>query len=144
MKKRLRFGLVIGVVVVVLAVAGILGSHRFTSAASELPGSNCTADAAFVTISITDGRITSSLASFSPQVCYGFTITNNDKQAYNFLIEEPGTNTVLASATNIAPGQSGSVDYQFAPATSQTPVNLVYTSTDDQTPIGTKQLFLAQ
>lgn len=144
MKKRLRFGLVIGAVVVVLAIAGFAGGRHLIGAASTLPGDNCTAGAAVVSVTIESGKITSSLASFSPQICYSFAVTNNDKQAYDFLIEDPGSNTVLAAITNIAAGQTGSVAYSFAPATSQTPVNFVYTATGSQTPLGTQQLFLSQ
>ncbi|HEX7734817.1 MAG TPA: hypothetical protein VF458_08135 [Ktedonobacteraceae bacterium] len=144
MQKRLRFGLVIGVVVVVLAIGGFFGGRAFIRADSNLPGSNCTANGAYVTVAISNAKIESSLASFSPGDCYGFIITNNDKQAHDFLIEQPGSNTVLAAATNIAAGGQATVDYQFAPANSETPVNLVYSAAGDPTPLGTEQLFLAQ
>lgn len=145
MKKRLRFGLVIGAVVLVLAIAAFAGLHSRINAASSLPGSNCDAGDAFVNITLANGKITSSLASFSPQICYGFSVTNNGKQAYDFLIESAeNSGTVLAAISNIAAGQTANVDYKFAPATTDTPVNLIYTATGDQTPLGTQQLFLAE
>ncbi|HEY0754698.1 MAG TPA: hypothetical protein VGD98_12100 [Ktedonobacteraceae bacterium] len=144
MNKRLRFGLVIGAVIVVLAIIATIGGRTLLHADSGLPADNCTADAAFVNITINNGHISSSISSFSPGVCYGFIVTNSDKQAYDFLIVQPGSNTVLAAATNIASGGSGTVDYKFAVVTSETPINITYTAPGDKTPLGTEQLFLAQ
>ncbi len=146
MKKRLRFGLVIGAVVVVLAIVGFVGVHRITQAASTLPGANCTASGnTVVDVTISNGAISSSLVSFSPGICYTFSVTNNDQKAYDFLIEQPGaSSSVLTSITDIDAGKTGTVDYSFASALTDTPVNFVYTATGQQTPISTKQFFLAQ
>lgn len=144
MNKRLRFGLVISAVIAILTIGGIFGSRALLHADSNLPGANCEANGAYVSVTIDSGNIQGSLSSFSPGVCYRFTITNNDKQAHDFLIETPGSNTILAAVTNIAAGAQATLDYQFAPATSETPINLVYSAAGDPTPLGTEQLFLAQ
>jgi len=140
MKKRLRFGLVIGAIVVVLLIGAVLGSRSFLHADSNLPGDNCQANGAYVTVTIAHGTINSSLSSFSPGVCYGFIITNNEAQARDFLIEQPDGNKVLAAVINIDAGGKATLDYQFAPATSETPINLVYSAAGDRTPLGTEQL----
>jgi hypothetical protein len=144
MQKRLRFGLVIGAVVVVLVIVAFAGQHALLRADSNLPGSNCTGGTAFVDITIENGKLASSLASFSPSLCYTFTITNNDQKAYDFLIKDPGNNTILAAVTNVAAGDKGTVDYQFAPATSETPIDLIYTAPGTTDALGSAHLFLAQ
>jgi len=145
MQKRLKFGLVIGVLVVFLALVGIFGSSRLLRASSTFPGSNCTASGnAVVNVTLETGKISTSLDSISPQICFRFLIENKGSNAYDFLIKEPGTGTVLAASTNIGTGQTASLDYMFADSPSGTPVNLVYTQTDQKTALATYQIYLAR
>ena len=145
MKKRLKFSIVVGIALVLLAIAGVVGGSKFLHAASALPGSNCTASGeAIVNVTIARGTITTSLDSISPGICFRFLIQNKDHQAYDFLFKQPGGNTVLAASTNIAPGQTASLDYVFADAPSGTVVNLVYTPTGQQNALATYQIYLAR
>lgn len=145
MKKRFRFGLVIGLVVALLAVVGFVGAHQLISAASSPPGSNCTgSDNAIVNVTISEGKISSSLASISPDICFRFLITNNDKEAHDFLIKQPGDSTVLAAVSNITPGQTETLDYTFADALTGTPIDLSYAPAGQQTPLTTYKIYLAR
>lgn len=145
MQKHLKFGIVIGVLVVLLAIVGIFGSSRFLQASSTLPGSNCTASGnAVINVTLAKGKITPSLDSISPQICFRFLIENKGSDSYDFLIKEPGTGTVLAASTNIGAGQTASLDYMFADSPSGTPVNLVYTLSGQKTALATYQVYLAR
>ncbi|HEY1354430.1 MAG TPA: hypothetical protein VGF67_32875 [Ktedonobacteraceae bacterium] len=145
MQKRFRFGIALGTFVVLLALVGIFGSSRLLQAANTLPGSNCTASGnAVVNVTLTRGKIATSLDSISPQICFRFLIENKGAAAYDFLIKEPGTGTVLAASTNIGAGRSTSLDYMFADSPSGTLVNLVYTLSGQQTTLVTYQVYLAR
>jgi hypothetical protein len=145
MQKRFRFVIVIGILVVLVAIIGIFGSSRLLQASSTLPGSNCTASGnAVVNVTLSRGKIATSLDSISPQICFRFLIQNKGAAAYDFLIKEPGTGTVLAASTNISTGQTASLDYMFADSPSGTLVNLVYTLSGQPAVLVTYQVYLAR
>jgi hypothetical protein len=145
MQKRFRFSIAIGILVVLLAIVGIFGSSRFLHASSTLPGSNCTASGnAVVNVTLTRGKIATSLDSISPLICFRFLIQNKGAAAYDFLIKESGTGTVLAASTGIDAGQTVSLDYMFADSPSGTLVNLVYTLSGQQRVLVTYQVYLAR
>src|SRR5690242_2929158 len=94
MKKRIRFGIVLGIAVVLIALAGYGGS-RYLHAASPLPGSNCKSSGdAVVNVTIAHGKITSSLSTFSPGICFRFLVQNKDSSVYDFLIKDQTGNTL--------------------------------------------------
>lgn len=145
MQKRFRLALALGIFIVLLAIVGIFGSSRLLQASSTLPGSNCTASGyAVVNVTLTRGKIATSLDSISPQICFRFLIENKGSSTYDFLIKEPGTGTVLAASTHIDAGQTASLDYMFADSPSGTLVNLVYTLSGQQTVLVTYQVYLAR
>lgn len=144
MKKRIRFGVVLGIAVVLIALAAYGGS-RYLRAASTLPGSNCvSSEDAVVTITISHGKISSSLDTFSPGVCFRFLVHNTDASAYDFLIKDQTGNTLLAASTNIASGQTARLDYSFANAPSWTPVDLVCTQTGQSAAVSTEHVYLSR
>jgi|SRR5579883_1662025 hypothetical protein len=143
MKKRIRFGIVVGIAVVILALAGYGGLKL--RAANSLPGSNCTSSGnAVITVTIAHGKVSSTLNTFSPGICLRFLVHNSDSSAYDFLIKNPTNNSLLAAATNIAAGQTAQLDYSFADAPSWTPINLVCTQTGQSTAISTEQVYLSK
>lgn len=145
MHKRFRFAIAVGILVVLLAIVGIFGSSKLLQASSTLPGSNCNASGnAVINVTLTRGKITTSLDSISPQICFRFLIENKGAVAYDFLIKESGTGTVLAASTNIGAGRTASLDYMFADSPSGTLVNLVYTLNGQQTVLVTYQVYLAR
>lgn len=145
MQKHLRFAIAIGILIMLLALVGIFGSSRLLQASSTLPGSNCTASGnAVVNVTLAKGKITTSLDSISPLICFRFLIENKGSASYDFLIKESGTGTVLAAATNIGAGQTVSLDYMFADSPSGTPVNLAYTQSGQKTALATYQIYLAR
>lgn len=144
MKKRIRFGIVLGIAVVLIALAGYGGS-RFLHAASTLPGSNCSSSGdAVVNVTIAHGKITSSLSTFSPGICFRFLVQNKDSNAYDFLIKDQSGNTLFAASTNIASGQTAQLDYSFADAPSWTPVNFVCTQAGQSSAVSTEQVYLSR
>src|SRR5260370_14985681 len=108
MKKRVRFGIVLGFMLVMLLAAGFMGASKFLYAATNPPGANCTSvPDAEVDVVIDHGKISNALDSFAPGICFRFVITNNDAQAYDFMIRVPTTGdrahcTVLAAFDPIA------------------------------------------
>lgn len=145
MRKRFRFGIALAVLVVLLAIVGIFGGSRLLQASSTLPGSNCSASGnAVVNVTLSRGKIATSLDSISPQICFRFLIQNKGASAYDFLIKEPGTGTILAASTNISSGQTASLDYMFADSPSGTLVNLVSTLSGQQSGQVTYQVYLAR
>lgn len=144
MKKRIRFGIVLGIAVVLIALAAY-GGTRYMQAASTLPGSNCKSSGdAVVTITIAHGKLSSSLDTFSPGICFRFLVHNSDSSAYDFLIKDQTGNTLFAASTNIASGQTAQLDYSFSDAPSWTPVNLVCTQTGQSAVVSTEQVYLSR
>jgi hypothetical protein len=119
MKKRVRFGIILGFLLVMLAAAGFFGASRFLRASTNPPGANCVSvPETEIDVVISHGKIGSMRNAFAPDICFRFMITNNDAQAYDFMIRVPTTgdrahSTILAEVDNIAPGQSMRLDYKL-------------------------------
>jgi hypothetical protein len=142
MKKRFKFGIIVGIVLVCVLLIGY-GSTKLIRAATTIPGSNCTASGdAVVNVTITEDTITSSLSSISPDVCFQFLITNHGKQAYDLLIKQAGSDNILAGISDLAAGQTKSLDYQFADAQTGTAINVSDTLTGQQATLNTHAFYL--
>lgn len=119
MKKRVRFGIVLGFLLLMLVVVGFFGASRFLQASTNPPGANCSSKPeAEIDIVISHGKIANTLSSFAPGICFRLMITNKDAQAYDFMVRVPTTgdrahSTILAEIDNVAPGQSMRLDYKF-------------------------------
>ncbi|MBA2284212.1 MAG: hypothetical protein H0W02_01880 [Ktedonobacteraceae bacterium] len=125
MKIRLLIGLC--AVVAIFAVAFMTYQYKGSQASFA---QNCTASPdAEVDITIADGTLHSGLQSFAPGICYRFVVKNTGHTAYDFIIRPPvrgastrAHSTILAQISNLAPGQTQTIDYAFLSARNGTPM----------------------
>lgn len=136
MKQRIGLGIVVAVCIALLAACGSSnGNNGVVTKSTVTPTATATSQS--VTVTMTDNTIHSSITTFSYNVPYKFTVTNNGASAHDFIItnavngsqptpqptqvKQPTQTKPLyvVSSTQLSPGKTVSFTYQFPPSIGQ-------------------------
>jgi len=126
MKQQWRFAVLSVLFLVFLAACGNAGSTRSTEGTTSASGVQT------VNVSLTEFKIDSSLATFTPGTSYHFVITNKGQTAHEFMIMPKSEGSMngmsmgemdkmaLAAIDNITPSETKTLDYTFPSSTANT------------------------